>query len=153
MDEHKYLLPEREMPKTWYNVIPDLPVPISPPLNPGTGKPANPGDLEAIFPRALIAQEVSGERTIAIPDPVLDILRIWRPTPLQRALRLEQALGTPAKIFYKNESVSPAGSHKLNTSAAQAYYNKAQGIKRLATETGAGQWGSALSFEIGRAHV
>ncbi|MBZ5699882.1 MAG: TrpB-like pyridoxal phosphate-dependent enzyme [Acidobacteriia bacterium] len=146
MDEYKYLLSERELPKSWYNVIPDLPQPLPPPLNPATGQPASPGDLEAIFPHALIAQEVSSERLIPIPDPVLNILRLWRPTPLHRAHRLEQALGTPAKIFYKNESVSPAGSHKLNTSIAQAYYNKAQGIQRLATETGAGQWGSALSF-------
>jgi tryptophan synthase beta chain len=146
MDEHKYLLSERELPKNWYNVIPDLPEPLSPPLNPATGQPASPGDLEAIFPHALIAQEVSSEPLIPIPEPVLDILRLWRPTPLHRAYRLEQALGTRAKIFYKNESVSPAGSHKLNTSTPQAYYNKAQGIRRLATETGAGQWGSALSF-------
>ena len=131
MDEYKYLLSERELPKSWYNVIPDLPQPLSPPLNPATGQPASPGDLEAIFPHALIAQEVSSERLIPIPDPVLDMLRLWRPTPLHRAHRLEQALGTPAKIFYKNESVSPAGSHKLNTSIAQAYYNKAQGIQRL----------------------
>lgn len=146
MGDYKYILPERELPKSWYNVIPDLPGPLPPPLNPATGKPATPGDLEAIFPHALISQEVSSERSIPIPDPVLDILRLWRPTPLQRAYRLEKALGTPAKIFYKNEAVSPAGSHKLNTSIAQAYYNKAQGIRRLATETGAGQWGSALSF-------
>ncbi|MGO9639854.1 MAG: TrpB-like pyridoxal phosphate-dependent enzyme [Candidatus Acidiferrales bacterium] len=146
MDEHKYLLSERELPKNWYNVIPDLPLPPSPPLNPATGQPASPGDLEAIFPHALIAQEVSSEPLIPIPEPVLNILRLWRPTPLHRAYRLEQALGTPAKIFYKNESVSPAGSHKLNTSTPQAYYNKAQGIRRLATETGAGPWGSALSF-------
>ena len=146
MDEYKYLLPERDLPKSWYNVVPDLPQPMSPPLHPGTGQPAGPADLEAIFPHALIEQEVSSEPSIAIPDPVLDMLRLWRPTPLHRARRLEKALGTPAKIFYKNESVSPAGSHKLNTSIPQAYYNKAQGIKRLATETGAGQWGSALSF-------
>ncbi len=146
MDQYKYLLSERELPKSWYNVIPDLPQPLPPPLNPATGQPANPGDLEAIFPRALIAQEVSSDRLIPIPDPVQNMLRLWRPTPLHRAHRLEQALGTPAKIFYKNEAVSPAGSHKLNTSIAQAYYNKAAGIRRLSTETGAGQWGSALSF-------
>jgi tryptophan synthase beta chain len=146
MDDCKYLLPERELPKFWYNVIPDLPSPLAPPLNPGTGQPASPGDFEAIFPHALIEQEMSSAPTIAIPDPVLDMLRLWRPTPLHRAHRLEKALGTPAKIFYKNEGVSPAGSHKLNTSIAQAYYNKAAGIQRLATETGAGQWGSALSF-------
>ena len=146
MDDYKYLLPERELPKSWYNVIPDLPQPLSPPLHPGTGQPASPADFEAIFPHALIEQEMTAAPTVAIPDPVLDMLRLWRPTPLHRALRLEKALGTPAKIFYKNEGVSPAGSHKLNTSIAQAYYNKAAGIKRLATETGAGQWGSALSF-------
>ena len=146
MDDYKYLLPERELPKFWYNVIPDLPQPLPPPLNPATLKPASPAELEAIFPHALIEQEMSPVPTVAIPDPVLEMLRLWRPTPLHRARRLEKALGTPAKIFYKNEGVSPAGSHKLNTSIAQAYYNKAQGIKRLATETGAGQWGSALSF-------
>ncbi len=146
MDDYKYLLPERELPKSWYNVIPDLPLPLAPPLNPGTGQPASPSDFEAIFPDALIEQEMSSVPTIAIPDPVLDMLRLWRPTPLHRARRLEKALGTPAKIFYKNEGVSPAGSHKLNTSIAQAYYNKAAGIRRLATETGAGQWGSALAF-------
>jgi tryptophan synthase beta chain len=146
MDEYRYLLPERDLPKSWYNVVPDLPEPMSPPLNPGTGQPAGPGDLEAIFPMALILQEVSSDPLIPIPDPVQDMLRLWRPTPLHRARRLEKALGTPAKIFYKNESVSPAGSHKLNTSIAQAYYNKEAGIKRLSTETGAGQWGSALSF-------
>jgi len=146
MIEDKVLLPERELPKSWYNVIPDLPQPLSPPLHPGTGKPANPSDLEAIFPHALIEQEVTAAPSVPIPDPVLEILRPWRPTPLCRARRLEKALGTPAKIFYKNEGVSPAGSHKLNTSTAQAYYNKAQGVRRLATETGAGQWGSALAF-------
>jgi tryptophan synthase beta chain len=146
MIEDKILLPEREMPKTWYNVIPDLPLPLPPPLHPGTGKPASPSDLEAIFPHALIEQEMTPAASVPIPDPVLDILRLWRPTPLCRARRLEKALGTPAKIFYKNEGVSPAGSHKLNTSTAQAYYNKAQGVRRLATETGAGQWGSALAF-------
>ncbi len=146
MDEYKYLLPERELPKNWYNVIPDLPQPLSPPLHPGTGLPAGPGDLEAIFPMSLILQEVSGAPLIPIPDPVQDMLRLWRPTPLHRARRLEKALGTPAKIFFKNESVSPAGSHKLNTSIAQAYYNKEAGVRRIATETGAGQWGSALSF-------
>ena len=125
MDDYKYLLPERELPKSWYNVIPDLPLPLAPPLNPGTGQPASPSDFEAIFPDALIEQEMSSVPTIAIPDPVLDMLRLWRPTPLHRARRLERALGTPAKIFYKNEGVSPAGSHKLNTSIAQAYYNKA----------------------------
>ncbi|MBZ5514663.1 MAG: TrpB-like pyridoxal phosphate-dependent enzyme [Acidobacteriia bacterium] len=144
--DNRILLSERELPKSWYNVVPDLPKPLEPPLNPATWQPADPSLLAAIFPMALIEQEVSAARTIPIPEPVLDILRLWRPTPLVRAFRLEQALGTPAKIFYKNESVSPAGSHKPNTSAAQAYYNRQAGIKRLATETGAGQWGSALAL-------
>jgi tryptophan synthase beta chain len=146
MPEYRYLLSEREIPKSWYNVIPDLPAPLPPPLNPATGQPAQPSDLEAIFPRALIEQEVASAPSVPIPDPVLDVLRLWRPTPLQRAWRLEKALGTPAKIFYKNEGVSPAGSHKPNTATAQAYYNQAAGIKRLTTETGAGQWGSALAL-------
>jgi tryptophan synthase beta chain len=146
MNDYRYLLPQSELPKSWYNVIPDLPQPLSPPLNPATGQPANPADLAAIFPQALIEQEVSAAPEIAIPEPVLEMLRLWRPTPLHRAYRLEKALGTPAKIFYKNEGVSPAGSHKLNTSIAQAYYNKEAGIRRLATETGAGQWGSSLAF-------
>jgi len=146
MTQYRYTLSERDIPKTWYNVIPDLPAPLEPPLHPGTGAPAGPQDLAPIFPMALIEQEVSAEPSIAIPEPVLDVLRLWRPTPLYRAHRLEQALGTPAKIFYKYEGVSPAGSHKTNTSIAQAYYNKDAGIKRLSTETGAGQWGSALSY-------
>src|ERR1017187_4880043 len=146
MEDCKYLLPERELPKFWYNVVPDLQQPLAPPLNPGTGKPASPSDFEAIFPNALIEQKMSSAPAIAIPDPVLEMLRLWRPTPLHRAHRLEKALGTPAKIFYKNEGVSPAGSHKLNTSIAQAYYNKAAGVKRLTTETGAGQWGSSLAL-------
>ena len=127
MDDYKYLLPERELPKSWYNVIPDLPLPLSPPLHPGHRQPAGPQDLEAIFPHALIEQEMTSAQNIPIPEPVLDILRLWRPTPLHRARRLEKALGTPAKIFYKNEGVSPAGSHKPNTAIAQAYYNKAAG--------------------------
>ena len=146
MSETKFLLPERELPKSWYNVIPDLPAPLPPPLNPATGQPASPADLTAIFPMGLIEQEVATSPTVAIPEPVLDILRLWRPTPLYRARRLEEALGTPAKIFYKHEGVSPAGSHKPNTSVAQAYYNKLAGVKRLCTETGAGQWGSALAL-------
>jgi tryptophan synthase beta chain len=146
MSEFKFILPERELPKSWYNVIPDLPVPLPPPLNPVTGQPASPSDLTAIFPMGLIEQEMATSPTIPIPEPVLDILRLWRPTPLYRARRLEKVLGTPAKIFYKHEGVSPAGSHKPNTSVAQAYYNKVAGIKRLCTETGAGQWGSALAF-------
>ena len=146
MPDYRYLLSEREIPKIWYNVIPDLPAPMSPPLHPGTLQPAGPQDLEAIFPHALIEQEITAAQNIPIPEPVLDILRLWRPTPLHRAIRLEKALGTPAKIFFKNEGVSPAGSHKPNTAIAQAYYNKAAGVKRLTTETGAGQWGSALSL-------
>jgi tryptophan synthase beta chain len=146
MTQYRYTLSERDIPKTWYNVIPDLPAPLWPPLHPATGKPAGPQDLAPIFPMALIEQEVSAAPSISIPEPVLDVLRLWRPTPLYRARRLEQALGTPAKIFYKYEGVSPAGSHKPNTAVAQAYYNKAAGIQRLSTETGAGQWGSALSY-------
>jgi len=146
MNRYRYTLSEREIPKTWYNVIPDLPAPMPPPLHPVTGAPAGPEDLAPIFPMALIEQEVSAAPSIAIPEPILDVLRLWRPTPLHRARRLEQALGTPAKIFYKYEGVSPAGSHKTNTSVAQAYYNKLAGIKRLSTETGAGQWGSALAY-------
>ena len=146
MTQYRYNLAERDIPKTWYNVIPDLPAPLPPPLHPGTGAPAGPQDLAPIFPMALIEQEVSAAPTIAIPEPVLDVLRLWRPTPLYRAHCLERVLGTPATIFYKYEGVSPAGSHKPNTAVAQAYYNKAAGIKRLSTETGAGQWGSALSY-------
>ena len=146
MTPYRYTLSEREIPKTWYNVIPDLPAPLPPPLHPATGAPAGPQDLAPIFPMALIEQEVSAAPSIAIPEPILDVLRLWRPTPLYRAHRLEQALGTPAKIFYKYEGVSPAGSHKPNTAVAQAWYNKAAGIKRLSTETGAGQWGSALAY-------
>ncbi|HKT13506.1 MAG TPA: TrpB-like pyridoxal phosphate-dependent enzyme [Terriglobia bacterium] len=146
MTQYRYTLSERDIPKTWYNIIPDLPAPLAPPLHPGTGAPAGPQDLAPIFPMALIEQEVSAAPSIAIPEPVIYVLRQWRPTPLYRAHRLEKALGTPARIFYKYEGVSPAGSHKTNTSVAQAYYNKAAGIKRLSTETGAGQWGSALSY-------
>jgi len=146
MSDYKITLPERELPNVWYNVIPDLPAPLPPPLHPGTGQPASPSDLAAIFPPALIEQEVCGSPTVAIPEAVREILRVWRPTPLYRAYRFEQVLETPAKIFYKNEAVSPAGSHKTNTSVAQAYFNKIAGIKRLATETGAGQWGSALAL-------
>ena len=146
MPDYRYLLTERDIPKTWYNVVPDLPSPMAPPLHPGTMQPVGPQDLAAIFPYALIEQEVTAAQNIPIPEPVLDILRLWRPTPLHRAIRLEKALGTPAKIFFKNEGVSPAGSHKPNTAIAQAYYNKAAGVKRLTTETGAGQWGSALAL-------
>src|SRR5579863_2491099 len=145
-DETKYLMGEEKIPHAWYNIAADLPSPPPPILHPGTGKPVGPDDLSPLFPMALIGQEVSAERHVEIPQPVRDIYRLWRPTPLYRAHRLERALGTPAKIFYKYEGVSPAGSHKPNTAVAQAYYNKAAGIKRLSTETGAGQWGSALSY-------
>ncbi|HEU5419799.1 MAG TPA: TrpB-like pyridoxal phosphate-dependent enzyme [Streptosporangiaceae bacterium] len=142
----KYILAESEMPQQWYNIIPDLPAPPPPPLHPGTGQPVGPDDLAPLFPAALIAQEVSGDRHITIPDDVLDVYRLWRPTPLFRARRLERDLGTPARIYYKYEGGSPAGSHKPNTAVPQAYYNAAEGVSRLTTETGAGQWGSALSF-------
>ncbi|BBK40757.1 tryptophan synthase beta chain [Allostella vacuolata] len=145
-DQVKYLLSEEQMPKSWYNIAADLPTPLAPPLHPGTGQPIGPDDLAAIFPMEVIRQEVSTERRIDIPKEVRDIFRQWRPSPLYRARRLEQALGTPAKIFYKYEGVSPAGSHKPNTSIPQAFYNKAEGVKRLTTETGAGQWGSSLAF-------
>lgn len=146
MPKTKILLDEEEIPKRWYNVAADLPTPLDPPLNPGTGEPIDPSALEVIFPKELIRQEGSTERWIDIPEEVLDIYRLWRPTPLFRALKLEKALGTPAKIYYKYEGVSPAGSHKVNTAVPQAYYNMKEGIERIATETGAGQWGSALSL-------
>ncbi|MBM4274564.1 MAG: TrpB-like pyridoxal phosphate-dependent enzyme [Deltaproteobacteria bacterium] len=146
MDSYKINLSEAEMPQEWYNIQPDLPRPMPPYLHPATGQPVGPQDLAPIFPMELIMQEVSQERWIPIPDEVQRIYRLWRPSPLHRAYRLEQALKTPARIYYKDESVSPAGSHKPNTAVAQAYYNKAAGIKRLATETGAGQWGSALAL-------
>ena len=142
----KILLHESEIPTHWHNIVPDLPEPPPPVLHPGTGQPIGPADLAPLFPMALILQEVSQEPRIEIPDQVRDIYRLWRPTPLYRARRLEQALGTPAHVYYKYEGVSPAGSHKPNTAVAQAYYNKAEGTKRLATETGAGQWGSALAI-------
>ena len=146
MDDKKILLSEKDMPKKWYNVLPDLPEELPPPINPVTGKPVTPEDLLPIFPRGLIEQEMSPERWIEIPDDVLRAYSLWRPTPLVRAKALEEYLGTPARIYYKNESVSPPGSHKPNTAVAQAYYNKVEGVRRLTTETGAGQWGSALSF-------
>ncbi|MGE0716329.1 MAG: TrpB-like pyridoxal phosphate-dependent enzyme [Alphaproteobacteria bacterium] len=145
-DEVKYVLGEEQMPREWYNIAADLPVPLPPPLHPGTGQPIGPADLAPIFPMEVIRQEVSTERRIQIPKEVRDIYRQWRPTPLYRARRLERALGTPARIYYKYEGVSPAGSHKPNTSIPQAFYNKAEGVKRLTTETGAGQWGSSLAF-------
>jgi tryptophan synthase beta chain len=142
----KILLDEKDMPRQWYNVLPDLPVPLKPPVSPATGKPITPDELLAIFPGPLLEQEMSTQSMIDIPEEVLDIYRLWRPAPLYRARRLEQMLKTPAKIYYKYEGVSPAGSHKVNTAVPQAYFNKQVGIMKLATETGAGQWGSALSF-------
>ncbi len=146
MSKKKIILDENRIPKQWYNVLPDLPSKPAPPLNPRTMKPVGPEDLAVIFPMSLIMQEVSTESFIDIPRDIREIYKIWRPTPLVRATRLEKALKTPARIFFKNESVSPAGSHKPNTAIPQAYYNKKEGIKRLATETGAGQWGSALAL-------
>ncbi len=146
MDTVKYLLTEDRMPTSWYNIAADLPTPAPPVLHPGTKQPIGPADLAPLFPMALILQEVSTERAIAIPEEVQAIYRQWRPTPLYRARRLERALDTPAKIYYKYEGVSPAGSHKPNTAVAQAYYNKQEGVKRIVTETGAGQWGSSLAF-------
>ncbi len=145
-DRTKYLLDEAELPTQWYNVIPDLPVPPPPPLHPGTGEPVGPDDLAPLFPQALIMQEVTGERYVDIPGEVLDVYKLWRPSPLFRARRLERALDTPARIYYKYEGVSPVGSHKPNTAVPQAYYNAAEGVTKLTTETGAGQWGSALAF-------
>jgi tryptophan synthase beta chain len=142
----RYLLPEDAIPTAWFNVLPVLPEPLQPPLHPGTKQPIGPDDLAPLFPMGLIAQEVSAEPWIDVPGEVLDILRLWRPTPLVRAERLERALGTPARIYYKDESVSPAGSHKPNTAVPQAFYNRAEGTARLSTETGAGQWGTALAF-------
>ncbi|MGD2137043.1 MAG: TrpB-like pyridoxal phosphate-dependent enzyme [Gammaproteobacteria bacterium] len=145
MSQTKILLDEAEIPTHWYNVVADMPNPPAPPLGPD-GKPIGPEALAAIFPMELIAQEVSDERWIPIPEPVREIYRLWRPSPLYRARKLEQHLGTPARIYYKYEGVSPAGSHKPNTAVAQAWYNKQAGIRRLSTETGAGQWGSALAL-------
>jgi tryptophan synthase beta chain len=142
----KYLLSENQIPTHWYNVIPDLPGPMSPVIHPGTKQPVTPADLLPLFPMGLIEQEVSQERWVRIPDEVREIYRIWRPSPLFRAHRLEKALGTPARIYYKYEGVSPAGSHKPNTAVPQAYYNKIAGTKRIASETGAGQWGSSMAL-------
>jgi tryptophan synthase beta chain len=149
MDQRKILLEEREMPTAYYNILPDLPNPMDPPLHPGTRKPIGPEDLSAIFPMELIKQEMSPERFIEIPEEVQKAYLIYRPTPLIRAINLERVLDTPAEIYYKHEGVSPAGSHKPNTAIPQAYYNKLAGVKRLATETGAGQWGSSLAFACG----
>jgi tryptophan synthase beta chain len=142
----KFVLDESKMPRHWYNIAADLPKPPPPVLHPGTHQPVGPDDLAPLFPMALIAQEVSTEREIEIPEPIREVFRLWRPSPLIRAHRLEKALGTPAKIYYKYEGVSPAGSHKPNTAVPQAWYNAQAGIKKLTTETGAGQWGSALAF-------
>ncbi len=146
MEVKKIFLPESELPRQWYNIAADMPTPMEPPLHPGTGQPVGPEDLLPIFPMPLIEQEVSQERFIDIPEEVLEKYLIWRPTPLYRANALEKYLDTPARIYFKNEGVSPAGSHKPNTAIAQAYYNKISGTKKITTETGAGQWGSALSF-------
>ncbi len=145
MAAHKVILDESEMPTHWYNVVADMPNPPAPPLGPD-GKPVGPEQMLQIFSMPILEQEMSAERWIPIPEPVREIYRLWRPSPLCRAERLEKILGTPAKIYYKNESVSPAGSHKPNSAVAQAYFNKQAGIKRMTTETGAGQWGSSLAF-------
>lgn len=144
--DSKFFLGEKDMPKQWYNVTADMPNKPLPPLHPGTKQPIGPEDLAPLFPMELIKQEVSTERYIDIPEEVQDIYKIWRPTPLHRAYKLEKFLDSPCKIYYKNESVSPAGSHKPNTAVAQAYYNYKEGVKKMTTETGAGQWGSALAF-------
>jgi tryptophan synthase beta chain len=146
MEHTRILLDENEMPTRWYNILADLPEPLEPPLNPETKEPIKPSELEPIFAKELIKQEMSPEKYIDIPQEILEIYKLWRPSPLHRAYRLEKALGTPAKIYYKNESVSPAGSHKPNTAIAQAYYNMKEGTERITTETGAGQWGSALAL-------
>src|SRR4051812_31422339 len=143
---HQIALAESELPTRWYNVLHDLPTPPPPVLHPGTGQPVGPEDLAPLFPMDLIMQEVSGNQYVEIPGGVLDVYRIWRPSPLFRAHRLEKALGTPARIYYKYEGVSPAGSHKPNTAVPQAFYNAQAGIAKLTTETGAGQWGTALAF-------
>jgi len=146
MNDYKVILGEKDIPSHWYNLTPDLPFELPAPIHPGTGKPLKPEDLSAIFPMELIKQEMSSKRWIEIPIPVRDIYRLWRPTPLRRARNLEKHLKSKSRIYYKDESVSPTGSHKTNTAVAQAYYNKKAGIKKLATETGAGQWGAAVSF-------
>ena len=146
----RWILPDDRLPQAWFNVVPHLPTPLQPPLHPVTREPVGPDDLAPLFAMALIEQEVTTAPWVDIPGEVLDVLRAWRPTPLVRAQRLEQALGTPARIYYKDESVSPAGSHKPNTAVPQAFYNKTEGTARLATETGAGQWGSALAFACSR---
>ncbi|MFO0907442.1 MAG: TrpB-like pyridoxal phosphate-dependent enzyme [Isosphaeraceae bacterium] len=142
----KFNLPEDAIPDAWYNVLADLPFALPPPVHPATGRPVGPEDLAPLFPLALIDQEMTAERWVPIPAPVRDAYRLWRPTPLKRAHRFERALGTRCRIYFKDESTSPVGSHKINTALAQAYYNQQAGIQRLTTETGAGQWGTALSF-------
>ncbi|MBM4438120.1 MAG: pyridoxal-phosphate dependent enzyme, partial [Actinobacteria bacterium] len=144
--ETKILLPEARIPTAWYNIAADMPNRPGPPLHPGTKQPIGPQDLAPLFPMGLILQEVSGDRWIDIPGEVIDVYRLWRPTPLYRARRLEKALGTTARLYYKYEGTSPVGSHKPNTAVAQAYYNKKEGTRRIATETGAGQWGSAMAM-------
>ena len=146
MPQHKILLDEDEMPTRWYNLVADLPSPPPPPLHPGTHEPVGPEAFAPLFPMALIEQEVTTDRFVDIPEAVLDVYKLWRPSPLYRAHNLERALGTPAKIYYKYEGVSPAGSHKPNTAVPQAYYNAQAGVRKLTTETGAGQWGTALAF-------
>ena len=146
MREYNISLDAKKLPTAWYNITPDLPTPMAPPLHPQTMKPLAPDDLAAIFPMNLIEQEMSAAPAIDIPGEVMDVYRLFRPTPLRRAYRLEDALDTPARIYYKNESVAPSGSHKINTAIAQAYYNKEEGIRAMSTETGAGQWGTALSI-------
>jgi len=142
----RFDLVQKDIPEAWYNIAADVPVPLAPPLHPGTNEPATPEMMEAIFPRAIIAQEMSQERWIEMPEEVREVLSLWRPTPLMRSVRLERALDTPAHIYYKYEGVSPAGSHKPNSAVPQAWYNKQEGVTRLATETGAGQWGSSLAL-------
>src|SRR5215216_6129381 len=144
MQQTKFIIDEKAIPESWYNLVPDLPFQLEPPLNPATMKPVGPEAFAPIFPQAVIEQEVTAESYVPIPDEVREIYSLWRPTPLFRARRLEKALGTPAHIYYKYEGASPSGSHKPNTAVPQAYYNRQEGVKRLTTETGAGQWGSSL---------
>jgi tryptophan synthase beta chain len=146
MEATKFVLGDDDIPRSYYNIVPDLPSPPAPPLNPGTGQPLDPSELAPLFPQALIEQEISGASEIPIPEEILSAYRLYRPTPLVRARRFEQALKTPARIYYKYEGASPTGSHKLNTAIAQAFYNAQEGVRRLATETGAGQWGTALAL-------
>jgi tryptophan synthase beta chain len=149
MEPTKFLLDEKALPESWYNVVPDLPFALEPPLNPATREPVGPEAFAPIFPEAIIRQEVTGEPHVPIPEEVREIYSLWRPTPLLRARRLERFLDTPAHIYYKYEGGSPTGSHKPNTAVPQAYYNREEGVSRLATETGAGQWGSSLAFACG----